>query len=153
MNSNLKKSSFFTYLSILSLTIVSGALGLVLWFIIRDTMLTILIYTNFNGWKVPAIDNFSFLILGIAWLIFILVIHHQFTKGIKKGILLIQFFIISGGQLLLLSFCEMLMVLLDSNKNLNIIIISELIVGILLIVTAIFIKRQKKSDITTNINS
>lgn len=146
MNLEEKKSRLLPALLVLLMSIISGALALVLWFIMRDTILTILIYNNVNAWKIPAFDNFSFLFLGIAWLIFILLVHHLFNKGIKNDTLLYKFFLVNGVQLLLFFFCNFIMVLLDQSKEINLLIIGELVIGCMLIIASLFIKRKKKQN-------
>ena len=50
-----------------------------------------LLYLSIDKWKHPVLDHFSFLLLGIGWLIFVLLTHHFYGKGLKEGNLLSVF--------------------------------------------------------------
>ncbi|MEK3890529.1 hypothetical protein [Bacillus sp. FSL K6-3431] len=124
---------------VLFMSAISACVGLVLWFMIRDTLMVILLYNSFNKWKLPAVDNFTFLILGMTWLVFVLMAHYFYNKGMKHGSFLAHFFFISGIQAFLLLICEVIMFSVDSSKGINSILLisGECLIGLILVFFAL----------------
>lgn len=106
MKNSSKGQEILQKLIVLGLTTLTAGIGLILWFIMRDTLMTYLLYFSIDTWKIPAVDNFSFVLLGIGWLIFVFIMHHILTKSLKRNGVFSTFLIICGYQILLLCICN-----------------------------------------------
>ncbi|OAS87814.1 MULTISPECIES: hypothetical protein [Metabacillus] len=104
-----KKKYYFTFLAYL-FSAVTAFIGILLWFTIRETLMVTLTYVSFNFWSLPAIDNFSFLILGIGWLILVYFSYYYYQKGFKEGKALSKILRITGVQTLLFIVCKIIMI-------------------------------------------
>ncbi|CAM3931070.1 hypothetical protein [Lederbergia lenta] len=142
-----KNTVLFNFL-VLLFSAISASIGLVLWFLIRNTMIVILLYNSIDVWMLPAVDNFAFLILGVLWLVFVFITHHLYNKKTKNNDLLFNFFLISGIQLILLFICETLMFSLDTGRGIKSILLmcGEFLVGLIFIYLTYRRKWNKKKD-------
>ncbi|MBS4217546.1 hypothetical protein KHA96_04365 [Bacillus sp. FJAT-49711] len=139
------KTLLLSLLTLLMSTI-SGGIGLVLWFVLKDTFITILLFNSIDKWKVPAADQFSFLILGILWLMFVFIVYHYYNKGKENGQFLPVFLLITGSQSFLLFICESIMLILDRGRGSNtFLLVCEFLIGVMLISCSFFIKAKKKN--------
>ncbi|MCJ8006469.1 hypothetical protein ACFFF5_02905 [Lederbergia wuyishanensis] len=146
MNDKFLGKGWISYLLVMLLGIITSGIGLVLWFFLKDTLMIILLYYSIDKWKVPAADQFSFLILGILWMVFVFIVFHFYNKGKQNGQLLQLFLIITGCQSLLLFICESIMIILDKGKLSNIyLLISEFLIGSIFISCSLFIKTKRKN--------
>ncbi|MBS4199276.1 hypothetical protein KHA93_06355 [Bacillus sp. FJAT-49732] len=146
MNDKNTGKEWMSNLVVLLMGIISTGIGLVLWFVLKDTFLTILLFNSIDKWKVPAADQFSFLILGILWLIFVFIVFHYYNKGKQTGRFLSLFLLITGLQSFLLFFCESIMIILDKGILSNIfLLVSEFLLGCIFISWSLFIKAKRKN--------
>ncbi|KRG13138.1 MULTISPECIES: hypothetical protein [Lederbergia] len=106
MKNDSKGQATILKLTVLGLATISAGIALGLWFVIRDTLMTYLLYLSFDKWKIPAVDNFSFVLLGIGWLIYVFLIHYKLTKSLESRKLFSTFLIVCGYQILLLFLCN-----------------------------------------------
>lgn len=149
MKSN--KNKFLSTFLTLLYTTISAFIGLVIWFQMRDAFIQTLVHLDFDRWKLPAADHFSFLLLGIIWLIFVFVIHHLYTKSVKKNRLTSLFILVSGYEVLLLFVCQAILLLLsDVVEAISLFIVSmEFLIGFLLIAISIYKDRMGKNKTET----
>lgn len=90
---------------------VTGFIGIWDWFKLREMQKIIVAYSDVSVWSWKAIDNFTFVILGIIWLTVVLVSQHVYEKGFKNGRTWKIFTIITGIQLLSIFFTYLAAVL------------------------------------------
>lgn len=83
---------------------VTGFIGIWDWFKLREMQRIIVAYSGISVWSWKAIDNFTFVTLGIIWLTVVLVSQHVYGKGFKNGRTWKIFTIITGIQLLIIFF-------------------------------------------------
>ena len=116
MKPKLRNNSILLNVFVLLLSTVSAGIGLMLWFQLRETLMGTLLYLSIDKWKLPVLDHFSFLLLGIGWLIFVLLTHHFYGKGLKKGNLLSVFLLFSGFRFLYYLFVKVLCLFWEIEK-------------------------------------
>jgi hypothetical protein len=116
MDSFIKEQRRRTVAGVLSvlLTILTGALGLYMWISMRSLVLDLLLVFRVNPWSWRFIDNFSFLLFGIAWLGFVLYAQHYYNQGALRSRLLSRLCWMTGIQFLLLFLCRIVPVLLHT---------------------------------------
>jgi len=146
MNDKHPGKTLISSLLVLLMGTISAGIGLVHWFVLKDTFMTILLFNSIDKWKVPAADQFSFLILGILWLMFVFIVFHYYNKGKQNGRFLHIFLLITGCQSFLLFICESIMIILDKGKVSNFyLLISEFLIGCIFISCSFFIKAKEKN--------
>jgi hypothetical protein len=116
MDSFIKERRRRTIAGVLSvlLTILTGALALYIWISMRSLVMDLLLVFHVNLWSWRFIDNFSFLLFGIAWLGFVLYAQHYYNQGALKSRLLSRLCLMTGIQLLLLFMCRIVPLLLHT---------------------------------------
>lgn len=150
MNEKKHGKAIFSSFLVLLMSTVSSGVGLILWFVLKDTFMTILLFYSLDKWKVPAADQFSFLIIGILWLMFVFIAFHFYNKGKQNGRFLHTFLLITGCQSLILFICESIMILLDKGKVVNIFLLAcEFLIACILISCSFFIKPKSKDNTAT----
>lgn len=88
------------------LAAVTGALGLINWLILRSFINIMLPVTSISHWSYRAIDNFTFVLFGMGWLVLVLFSQHYYYKGAGKRVMWHRFARITGYQLLLWAACQ-----------------------------------------------
>jgi hypothetical protein len=73
------------YLACYAMWLALSALGVWLLFALRPVVFGLAIWLRLDPWQVRALDNFSFVSLGLAWLVGILLLEHSLRKGVEKG--------------------------------------------------------------------
>jgi hypothetical protein len=119
------------------LSAFTGALGILNWMMLRETVITVITHSSINKWSWRAIDNFSFVLFGMIWLTLVLYSQHYYLKGANQGRLWRNFSLITGIQALLLFVCHMTSRLIGaaSSNSLQLFILAmECIIGIAFIV-------------------
>lgn len=127
------------------LAAVTGALGLLNWLILRGFVLLMLPVLQINPWSWRAIENFSFLLLGMGWLVLVLYSQYYYYKGAGRRRMWHNFGVVSGFQLQLLSICLIIPLLLGiGNVSIEswLLALAPLIAGILLV--AVWVKNGRK---------
>lgn len=71
---------FYKVLSLL-LAAGIGALGLLIWFYIREAIMTMLMVFGIDPFAWRAVDNFSTILLGMLWLTLVLISPHMMLKS------------------------------------------------------------------------
>jgi len=104
-----KEKNYFTLLAFL-FSAMTAFIGLLLWFTIRETLMITLTFLSFNHWKLSAVDNFSFVILGIGWLILVYFSFYYYKKGFKEGLGWSKILLLTGVQSLLFFTCKITMI-------------------------------------------
>ena len=79
---------------------VSGLLAVVILLLMRSLILAILFATHVNVWAWGALDKFSFILLAILWLVFVLFSQHFYERGLEKRILWTRFWRVLGIEVL-----------------------------------------------------
>jgi len=105
--SNKKISMFLAFL----LSSITGIIGIILWFTIRETLMVLITVSSINVWSHSAIDNFSFLLLGIGWLVLVYFSHYFYQKGYRKGRMLANFALLTSIQVFLFLLCKVMMII------------------------------------------
>jgi hypothetical protein len=72
------------YVACYALWLTLSALGVWLLFALRPVVFDLAIWLRLNPWQVRALDNFSFVAFGLAWLVGILLLEHSLRQGIQK---------------------------------------------------------------------
>src|SRR4051812_13421752 len=72
------------YLACYTLWLALAALGVWLLFALRPVVFGLAIWLRLNPWQVRALDNFSFVTFGLAWLVGILLLEHSLRQGVEK---------------------------------------------------------------------
>jgi len=95
-------------------------LAIGIWFILisREFLLDLLgiNYAGQNigrGWQVEFLDKVYLIILGLAWLAFMIVIEDDFKKSVRKGILIKSFTRIAGPEFLLVFLADLGLLILQ----------------------------------------
>jgi len=90
------------------------------WFIlISREFLLIFVGVNYvgdnlaRGWQIGFLDKVYMIALGLAWLIFMIVIEDDFKKSAKKGILIRRFTRIAGPEFLLVFLADLALLLTE----------------------------------------
>jgi hypothetical protein len=135
-NPSRKKEVLNVFVSYL-LSACTGALGLLNWMMLRETVLTVITHSSIDKWSWRAIDNFSFVIFGMLWLSLVLYAQHYYLKGANQGRLWRNFLLVTGIQALLLFVSHMTPRLIGA-ANFNsaqwFILVMECIIGIAFII-------------------
>jgi hypothetical protein len=84
-----------------ALSFVTGGLGFFLLFLLREMIIMLLRHSTITHWAWTAIDNFSLLIYVAGWLVAVLASHHYYRQGLRKGVVLKRFLLVTGIELLL----------------------------------------------------
>lgn len=101
-----RKKAVLTLLGSYFLAAVTGALGLINWFLLRDATFVFLTNSTINPWSWQAIDYFSFILYGILWLVLVLFSQYDYKKGIEQKRLRRKFCLLTSVQLFLLVFTQ-----------------------------------------------
>jgi len=72
------------YLACYALWLALAALAVWLLFALRPVVFGLAIWLRLNPWQVRALDNFSFVTFGLAWLVGILLLEHSLRQGVEK---------------------------------------------------------------------
>ncbi|KKI89842.1 hypothetical protein WQ54_22075 [Bacillus sp. SA1-12] len=149
-----KKNYFLMFLAYL-FSVVTAVIGILLWFTIRETLMITLTHVSFNFWSLPAIDNFSFLLLGIGWLVLVYASNFYYRKGYREGAIWPAFFLISGSQALLFFICKLIMISIGYSAGVSNILIAmiECLAGAGLIIMAKKMTRNKLINKNNNLTS
>lgn len=114
MDLNIDKSKWIQTISSYALAAVTGVIGLINWFILRDVVLTFLVNHSISHWAWQAIDNFTFIVFGICWLVIVLFSQYYYIRGMQRSKGLKNFAFITSIQLLLLVVCQMYILYMDA---------------------------------------
>jgi len=125
-----------------ALTIITGALGLLNFFMLRQMILLLLTASTINPWSWSAIDKFSILLLAIAWLGAVYLSNHYYQKGFKNKRIWVYFLFITGLQMIVLFMAHILPILVAKGQYSVVLTILEGIIGIACIVSSFFIRRN-----------
>lgn len=116
---------------------ITGVIGVLNWFKLRETQKLIVAHSGINIWSWKAIDNFTFLGFGIIWLCVVLFSQYYYEIGYKKNKIWKKFSFITGVQLLLLFITYIIGTLygIEKTNTLTVVYIAALcIIGLGLIV-------------------
>jgi len=80
----------------LVMSLVTGGLGFLLLFMLRDLVVALLMHSDISRWAWQAIDNFALIIFVIFWLSGVLVAQHYYTQGLRKGVAGRRFLLVTG---------------------------------------------------------
>lgn len=80
----------------LVMSLVTGKLGFLLLFMLRDLVVALLMHSDISRWAWQAIDNFALIIFVIFWLSGVLVAQHYYTQGLRKGVAGRRFLLVTG---------------------------------------------------------
>ncbi|CAG7617551.1 hypothetical protein ACFQI7_02295 [Paenibacillus allorhizosphaerae] len=97
-SSKRRLSAILAYL----LSAFTGALGLLNWIVLREMLMTIVSNSSISRWSWQAIDQFSFLLLGMIWLAFVLYVQHDYVKRAERQAMWSMVSIMTGIQAVLL---------------------------------------------------
>ena len=90
------------------LSAFTGALGLLNWIVLREMLMTLVASSSISRWSWRAIDQFSFLLLGMLWLAFVLYVQHDYARRAERQTLWSTVMLLTGIQALLLFFCHLI---------------------------------------------
>ena len=129
------------YLLCYLLWVITAALGFLNLIAARRLLLLILAATLVNPWAIRAVEKFSFVILGIIWLVLVIFSEYYYRDSVPKGRLWKSFSLIAGIQLLFLFLTHLIPPLMLGAKGLNwisyLLTGGELSAGILLLGVAL----------------
>lgn len=94
---------FISYL----LTVVTSILGFIVWLNMKETVMLLVIASSVSRWSLSAIENFSFLILGMIWLAVVYASQNYYAKAVTYKQLSNRFFSFSITQIVLLLLCQL----------------------------------------------
>ncbi|GAB2565046.1 hypothetical protein [Gracilibacillus alcaliphilus] len=89
------------------LTVVTSVLGFIVWLNMKETVMLLVIAGSVSRWSLSAIENFSFLILGMIWLAVVYSSQNYYAKAVTYKQLANRFFTFSIIQIVLLLFCQL----------------------------------------------
>src|SRR5690625_480682 len=113
MKFELKKEMVLINSLVILFSVISGGLGLMFWFLFSDVFMEFISSLAINKWKLPAIHHFTFLTLGISWLIFVLLIHYFYNKNKDIRRLVNKFFLVTSIQLFSFFICQVVMITMN----------------------------------------
>jgi hypothetical protein len=73
------------YLACYAIWLALSAMGIWLLFAMQPVLFSLAIWLRLNPWQVRAIDKFSFVVMGLLWLVGILVLEHNLRQGVEKN--------------------------------------------------------------------
>jgi len=144
LKSKPNKNPFYPFLAYL-LASITGVIGIFLWFTIRDTLMVTLTYFSFNFWSRPAIDNFSFLLLGIGWLVLVYFSNHYYQKGLEEGSVLSKLFLITGIQFILFFVSKIILISIGFSPGFYNILVA-IAVGVIGFGLIVFTRRKRNKS-------
>ena len=100
------------YLACYALWLALAALGVWLIFALRPVVFRLGIWLRLNPWQVRALDNFSVVTFGLAWLVGILLLEHSLRQGVEKRRLWQRVARVFAAEALVLGLCYGLQLLL-----------------------------------------
>lgn len=111
-----RKQKFREGLIVFGLSMINGLIGIFNWLLLRNTMLHVLLHSSINvsAWKV--IDIFTSMLLGMAWLSYVLYTPYFYRKGIGNRRLWQRFRRMTGSQFLFIFICQLIPMLLGDFK-------------------------------------
>ena len=74
-----------TYALCYLMWVVSAALGLFDLVISRGLLMSLITLVSANRWVLSSIDRFGLILLGIAWLAFVIALEGYYRSGVDKG--------------------------------------------------------------------
>ncbi len=80
----------------LVMSLVTGGLGFLLLFMLRDLIVTLLRHSDISHWAWAAIDNFALIFFVILWLSGVLVAQHYYMQGLRKAVAGRRFLVVTG---------------------------------------------------------
>ena len=107
------------YFSCYLLWVITAALGFLNLIAVRKLFLLILGATSVNPWATRAAGRFSFVILGIIWLVLVIFSEYYYRDSVPKKRLWKSFSLIAGIQLLFLFLTHLIPPLMLGAKGLN----------------------------------
>ncbi|AEE96400.1 hypothetical protein [Mahella australiensis] len=134
------KISLQEHLLVYALIIITGALGLLDWFMLRDMILALLSSSSLDPWSWGAIDKICFIILGIMWLILIFVSAHCYEKGVVRKKLWRYFSFITGIELIILFVTHVIPIIVGQAHYSVLLTILEAVGGTACIIGSFYIK-------------
>lgn len=84
------------------LWLANSAMGLLVFVFARDAILDTYVAFRLNPWAMASVDKFVMILLGIAWLAFIVACEIFYRRGVEEGKLLRRFAVVTGIESLLL---------------------------------------------------
>jgi len=98
-------------------TVFTMVLGLLNWMALQNVLQFLLVNSSISRASWAAIEDFSFVLLGIVWLCIVLYSQHYYAKGVKKKKLWRNASFLTGIQVLLLFVCEAIPMLWGSGTG------------------------------------
>ncbi|TDQ40779.1 hypothetical protein [Aureibacillus halotolerans] len=89
-------------------------IGLFNWVYFRTLVLNVLEVSSINPWSWKIIDNVSFIVFGIGWLLVVLCSQYMYTKALKQSNVLNVFCVFTGYQFFLLFLCSAVSMVINS---------------------------------------
>lgn len=136
---------------------VTGFIGLMNWILLRESVLVLMSYYSVSTWSAPAIDNFSFLMFGIIWLIVVFFSQNFYLNGLRTKKLWRNFSLITAIQILLLVLCQLLPFIVGYRvfDVANLILIGvEILIGIVMTIYAVVATSKRKGrTLNSSLNS
>ncbi|WP_171687407.1 hypothetical protein [Paenibacillus planticolens] len=90
------------------ITVITSALGIINWFELRGLLLVLLTFFGVKRDSWQGIDNFSFLLMGVAWLAYVFYCQYDLKKKAEAGQVLQASAMLLAIQLGLLFVCNFL---------------------------------------------
>jgi len=149
-----KKNKKISMLLAFLLSSITGLVGIMLWFTLRETLMVVITVSDISVWSHSAIDNFSFLLLGIGWLVLVYFSQYFYQKGYRQGKLIANFSLITGLQVLFFFICKLIMLTIGFTTGIGQVFTAgiEALIGIGLLVYA-FKGRGKSIDTGKSVTS
>ncbi|NLN04183.1 MAG: hypothetical protein GX166_05105 [Clostridiaceae bacterium] len=118
------------YILIFIAVVITGTLGLLDWLMLRETILLLLTVGSIDPWSWSAIDKFSFVLFGMAWLVFIYLSAHYYKKGTANRQMWSYFLLTVGIEIMILFVGHFLAILLGKEQYSIVLALLEMLAGI-----------------------
>lgn len=99
------------------LACITGGLGVIIWFVLRELLLTMLFISKISPWAWAAIQNFSLVFVGIIWLGLFYLTQLYYENAIKKKTIFRSLAFVLSIELFLLFVCQLIPLLLGITGN------------------------------------
>jgi hypothetical protein len=78
---------------------VSAALGVLAMIFSRGLLVSVFALTPANRWILSAVDKFGLILLGLAWLVFVIAVESYYRNGVDGGDLARRFGLVTAVEL------------------------------------------------------
>lgn len=114
---NIMRTKWLQWILVYGLWIITAGLGFLCLTSARNLCISILYAFSANMWVAPAIDKFTFLALGILWLILVIFTESYYREALLKKILWKHFSLITTIELLFLGVAHLIPILIMSKSK------------------------------------